>query len=67
MLHTVFIIIFVQYKLYQRASGDKVGKVLNFNGLKGWKSNFGHFSSKYAGISLFQFDITELFNIELME
>ena len=23
--------------------------------------------SKYAGISLFQFDITELFNIELME
>ena len=25
------------------------------------------FSSKYAGISLFQFDITELFNIELME
>ena len=25
------------------------------------------FSSKYAGISLFQFNITELFNIELME
>ena len=42
------------------------GKVLNFNGLKDCKWNFGHFSSKYAGISLFQFDITELFNIELM-
>ena len=41
--------------------------MLNFNGLKGCKSNFDHFSSKYAGISLFQFDITELFNIELME
>ena len=25
------------------------------------------FSLKYVGISLFQFDITELFNIELME
>ena len=25
------------------------------------------FSLKYAGISLFQFDITELFNIDLME
>ena len=25
------------------------------------------FSLKYAGILLFQFDITELFNIELME
>ena len=25
------------------------------------------FSSKYAGISLFQFDVTELFNIELTE
>ena len=49
------------------ASSDKVGKVLNFNGLKGCKSNFDHFSSKYAGFSLFQFDITELFNIELME
>ena len=45
----------------------KNGKVLNFNGLKGYKSNYGHFSSKYAGILLFQFDITELFNIELME
>ena len=50
-----------------RASDDKNGKVLNFNGLKGCKSNFGHFSSKYEGILLFQFDITELFNIELME
>ena len=49
------------------ASDDKNGKVLNFNGLKGCKSNFGHFSLKYADISLFQFDITELFNIELME
>ena len=25
------------------------------------------FGSKYAGILLFQFDITELFNIELMQ
>ena len=36
----------------------------------GWKAVgriFGHFSSKYAGISLFQFDRTELFNIELIE
>ena len=41
--------------------------MLNFTGLKGCKSNFGHFSLKYAGISLFKFDITELFNIELME
>ena len=41
--------------------------MLNFNELKGCKSNFGHFSSKYVGISLFQFNITELFNIELME
>ena len=41
--------------------------MLNFKGLKGCKLNFDHFSSKYAGISLFQFDITELFNIELME
>ena len=49
------------------ASDDKNRKVLNFKGLKGCKSNFGHFSSKYEGISLFQFDITELFNIELME
>ena len=48
-------------------SDDKSGKVLNFNGLKGCKSNFGHFSLKYVGILLFQFDITELFNIELME
>ena len=24
-------------------SSDKNGKVLNFNGLKGCKSNFGHF------------------------
>ena len=49
------------------ASDDKSGKVLHFNGLKGCKSNFGHFGSKYAGILLFQFNITELFNIELME
>ena len=49
------------------ASDDKIGKVLNFNGLKGCKLNFGHFSSKYVGISLFQFNITQLFNIELME
>ena len=48
-------------------SNDKVGKVLNFNGLKACKLNFGHFSSKYAGISLFQFNRTEHFNIELME
>ena len=46
------------------ASDDKVGKVLNFNGLKGCKSNFG---SKYAGILLFQSDVSELFNIELKE
>ena len=41
--------------------------MLNFNGLKGCKSNFDHFSLKYVGISLFHFNITELFNIELME
>ena len=41
--------------------------MLNFKGLKGCKANFGQFSLKYEGISLFQFDITELFNIELME
>ena len=28
---------------WSHTSGDKVGKVLNFNGLKGYKSNFGHF------------------------
>ena len=47
--------------------GQIGSKVLNFKGLKGCKSNFDHFSLKYAGILLFQCDITELFNIELME
>ena len=41
--------------------------MLNFIGLKGCMSNFGHFGLKYVGILLFQFDIIKLFNIEVME
>ena len=37
---------------WSRASDDKNGKVLNFNGLKGCKSNFGHFGFEICGYSV---------------